>query len=98
MVCAGKLVPAISTEVAFRHVNRPPPVPWPLEVAHATRWLLGSHRIPISLRHRNLDRYDIANCIKGIQCLLVLDAHRQYLRAPVKTYDGSRRGQAVRLG
>src|SRR6266480_3007300 len=24
MVCAGKLVPDISTEVAFRHVNRPP--------------------------------------------------------------------------
>src|SRR5260370_17508113 len=32
MVCAGKLVPDISTEVAFRHVYRPPlpPVHWKL--------------------------------------------------------------------
>src|SRR5260370_19124302 len=37
VVCAGKLVPDISTEVAFRHVYRLPPVPvnWKLHTPPA---------------------------------------------------------------
>jgi hypothetical protein len=35
VVCAGKLVPDISTDVAFRHVYRSPPVHWKLHTPPA---------------------------------------------------------------
>ena len=77
VACAGNLVPDISTEVALCHVYLA--ATGPFEVAPAAVWLLVSHRIPLGLRHRDLDRDHIVERIKGIECLLLLSGHCHYL-------------------
>ncbi len=74
LVRAGKLVPDISTELAFRHVNRAPPVHSKLHTPPAGGSVRTASHLP--LRHRDLDRQHIVNCIKGIECLLLLGGHR----------------------
>jgi hypothetical protein len=65
---------------------REPTAASPFEIAHTTGWLLGPHRVPITLRHRNLDSEYIVDCIKRIERLLLLDAHCHIPRAAVETY------------
>src|SRR6185369_427123 len=52
-----------------------PGVSGPFEVAAAALGLLHSHRIPLGLRHRDLDRDHVVERIKGIECLLLLISH-----------------------
>ena len=70
----GNFVPDISTEAALRHVNLR--ASGPFEVAPAALGLLVSHRIPLGLRHRDLDRDHVVERIKRIECLLLFGAHR----------------------
>lgn len=60
---------------------RVPIAPFPVEIAPTAGWLLGPHRIPISVRHRNF---------KGNQacCCWTLMSH---LHAGVDSYNGSSR-------
>src|SRR5688572_23997425 len=47
----------------------------PFEVAPAALGLLVAHRLPIRLRHSDLDRQHIVERVKLVECLLLLKAH-----------------------
>src|SRR6476620_12080762 len=58
-----------------RFAPRVPSASGPFEVAPTALRLFVSHRIPLGLRHRDLDGDHVVERIKRIECLLLLICH-----------------------